>query len=134
MKIFILLNSVIFFLYGLGFIFLPETLIMYVTDTVPTTESGLIDMRATYGGMSVGFSIILVILSRNSNLNSLGVKASILMVGGMALGRIVGIFQEGNPNRIMYIFLALEIVVVLLGLLLLKHQNSKEKNGYGNME
>jgi len=119
MKIFILVNSVVFLFYGLGFILFPEILSLYVTDTAPTTKSGLIDMRATYGGMSIGFAILLGVISRNIKLFPIGIKAVILIVGGMALGRIIGMIQDGSPNRLMYIYLALEIIVAIIGLVLL---------------
>ena len=118
MKIFILLNAVVFLTYGLGFMFFPNDLSFYVTDTVPTTESGLIDMRATYGGMSLGFGMLLVLMSRNSKLYPIGTMASIIIVGGMALGRIVGMIEDGSPNTMMYIYLALEVVVVMIGFVL----------------
>lgn len=119
MKVFIIINLVTFLLFGLGFIFFPETLSLYITDTAPTTTSGITDMRATYGGISLGFAILLGITSRNSKLFSIGTKASILVVGGMAFGRIIGMMQDGSPNKFMYINLALEIIIVIIGLLLL---------------
>lgn len=119
MKVFILLSALIFLCYGLGFVLFPEALSLYVTDTSPTTSSGIIDMRATYGGMSVGFGLLLVEISRHYKLLTIGVKALILVVGGMAFGRIIGIIQDGTPNTLMYIYLALEIIVIVIGVILL---------------
>ncbi len=125
MKIFIFLNIIVFLFYGLGFIFFPEALILYVTDSIPSTTSGLIDIRATYGGMSVGFAILLFLISKNKQWYSLGTMASVLIVGGMALGRIVGIILDNSPNNLMYIYLILEVVVVSIGLFLLNSRNLK---------
>ncbi|WNJ17889.1 DUF4345 domain-containing protein [Pontibacter sp. G13] len=119
MKVLILLNSIVFLMFGLGFVFLPETLSLFVTDSVPTTPSGLTDMRATYGGISIGFGILLGIMSRQSSLHALGTQAIVLVVGGMALGRTIGLIQDGSPNEMMYINLVLEIVIVIIGLGLL---------------
>ena len=119
MKIFILINSIVFLLYGIGFMFFTETLSLYVIDTVPNTKSGLIDMRATYGGMSIGFALLLYLTSQDSKIFVLGVKSIILIVGGMALGRFTGIIKEGSPNTLMYIYLLLEVLVVLIGVKLL---------------
>jgi len=127
MKIFILINSVVFLLYGIGFIFFPETFSLYVTDAVPNTKSGLIDMRATYGGMSIGFAVLLLLISQDSKIFMLGVKAIILIVGGMALGRITGMIIDGSPNTLMYIYLLLEIIVVIIGLKLLMKTNKVSK-------
>ena len=119
MKIFILINSIVFLLYGIGFMFFTETLSLYVIDTVPNTKSGLIDMRATYTGMSIGFALLLYLTSQDSKIFVLGVKSIILIVGGMALGRFTGIIKEGSPNTLMYIYLLLEVLVVLIGVKLL---------------
>ena len=119
MKIFILINSIVFLLYGIGFMFFTETLSLYVIDTVPNTKSGLIDMRATYAGMSIGFALLLYLTSQDSKIFVLGVKSIILIVGGMALGRFTGIIKEGSPNTLMYIYLLLEVLVVLIGVKLL---------------
>ena len=119
MKIFILINSIVFLLYGIGFMFFTETLSLYVIDTVPNTKSDLIDMRATYGGMSIGFALLLYLTSQDSKIFVLGVKSIILIVGGMALGRFTGIIKEGSPNTLMYIYLLLEVLVVLIGVKLL---------------
>ena len=99
--------------------FFTETLSLYVIDTVPNTKSDLIDMRATYGGMSIGFALLLYLTSQDSKIFVLGVKSIILIVGGMALGRFTGIIKEGSPNTLMYIYLLLEVLVVLIGVKLL---------------
>ena len=132
MKIFILINSVVFLLYGIGFMFVPETFSLYVTDTVPMTNSGLIDMRATYGGMSVGFAVLLFFMSKDSKTFTLGVKAIILIIGGMALGRTIGMIKDGSPNTIMYVYLLLEIVVVLIGIKLLAKTHNVLKSRSSN--
>ncbi len=125
MKSLILLNSVVFLLFGLSFIFLPEILSLYITDSTPTTTSGITDMRATYGGISLGFALFLSITSRKPHLFSLGTKAIILVVGGMAFGRIIGMIQDGSPNEMMYINLVLEMIIVIIGLVLLSKSKSK---------
>ena len=117
-KILIWLNAGVFLLYGLGFIFFPEALSLWVTDAFPASTSGMIDMRATYGGLALGFGLLLAYSTRKSNDLRLGLWAVILAVGGMAFGRIVGIFVDGSPNTMMYIYLALEILVVAIGLFL----------------
>ncbi len=119
MRVLIILNAVIFLLFGLGFVFIPETLSQFITDSVPTTTSGMTDMRATYGGISIGFALFLGITSRDSQLYVLGTKAILLVVGGMAFGRIIGMVQDGSPNEMMYVNLVLEVVVVIIGWMLL---------------
>ena len=124
MKTFVLLNAIIFFIYGLGFIFLPEAFSVYATETFPATKPGMIDMRATYGGISLGFALFLAMMSRDSQLLPIGTKAGMLISGGMEFGRTVGILQDGAPNTLMYIYLVLEILVVIIGWRLLSKSNS----------
>lgn len=126
MKVFILLNAGLFLLFGLGFMFFPEALSLYFTDASPATSSGLTDMRAVYGGIALGLAVVLGLMSRDQQLHSFGTIASMLIVGSMAVGRTLGMVQDGSPNNFMYINLALEISAVVFGWILL-HQ-SKRKN------
>ena len=124
MKALVWLNAVLFMLYGLGFMFFPEYLSELVTDASPSSSSGLIDMRATYGGISLGFGVLLAYMVRRADMLRLGVWAVMLIVGGMALGRGIGMVLDGSPNTMMYVFLALEVAVVLVGVALMnKHSD-----------
>ncbi|HAA15224.1 MAG TPA: DUF4345 domain-containing protein [Cytophagales bacterium] len=127
MKVFILVNSVVFFLYGLGFIFFPAALSTFITDGVPATSSGFIDMRSTYGGISLGFGILLYLIHKNPATHRLGTIAAMLVVGGMAFGRTVGICVDGTPNSMMYLNLALEVTIVLVGWRLLSQLGASPK-------
>ncbi|MEM7038783.1 MAG: DUF4345 domain-containing protein [Bacteroidota bacterium] len=126
MKAFILVNSAAFLLFGLGFVFFPETLSLYLTDSAPATPSGMTDMRATYGGISLGLGIVLVLMSQNPAFHSLGTKAATIIVGGMAVGRTIGMLQDGAPNEFMFINLGLEVVIVVVGLVLLMKSEGRE--------
>ena len=108
------LNSLFFAVYGLGFALFPEALSTFVTDTTPMSTSGLIDMRATYGGMSIAIGVIFWLLAKETATARLGIIALIIVMAGMASGRLVGILFDGNPNGIMYLYLAAEIVVISL--------------------
>jgi len=122
MKIFIRINSIVFLLYGLAFILFPEVLSFFITEAKPTSKSALIDMRATYGGMSFGFGLLLEYMLRDRKFLRIAVLAIVLIVGGMALGRTFGMLLDGTPNRMMYIFLCIEIIVVATGLSLFAKQ------------
>lgn len=110
-KLVVLLTAAIFFIYGLLFIVFPAETFKYVTGGAVSSTSGVTDMRATYGGMSVGVGVILCILGMNQKTIKLGlVSVSVLMLG-MAAGRLIGIVYDGNPNTYMYVYLALELIV-----------------------
>lgn len=105
------LNALVFVLYGLLFVLAPEVMSQFVTGEVPGSSSGLIDMRATYGGMSLAVGAILFVFGKRDDLNATGLLAVFIIMLCMAGGRIVGIFVDGDANQLMYIYLALELVM-----------------------
>lgn len=113
-----------FAIYGLAFSLFPEVLSNLVTNTVPNSSSGLIDMRSTYGGMSMAFGIIMLMMSNDQIHLTLGTKSIILVMAGMASNRLLGFILDGNPNWVMYLYLALEIFVIFLSLFALRKANN----------
>lgn len=113
------LNALVFLLYGIGFLVLPETLSRFVADTAPQTVSGIVDMRATYGGMSVAVGVLLLVLAFRPETVRTGLLGVLLLMLCMAGGRILGMLLEGAGNPVMWIYLALELVMaaVALGLM-----------------
>lgn len=103
------ITAAIFALYGLGFVFAPTQLALLITDAAPATATALTDMRATYGGMSVAIGIVLFVLSSKVETIRLGLIAVLLLMLGMAGGRLVGLMIDGAQNQIMYIYLAFEV-------------------------
>ncbi len=109
------LVALVFLLYGAGFIVAPAPLMLKVVGEVPVASSAWIDMRATYGGLSVGGGVILWVLAGSAvTLRTGALGVTVLMVG-MALGRGVGIAVDGNPNGYMLLYLAMEAVAAILG-------------------
>ena len=112
----ILATALVFFVYGLGFALVPQPMSVAVTGDFPRTESGLIDMRSTYGGLSIAIGVLLWGLSRTPGLQLLGLRAVALMMGAMAATRTIGIVVEGSPNPVMWAFLSAEILMLSLSL------------------
>ncbi|MEJ2456322.1 MAG: DUF4345 domain-containing protein [Candidatus Thiodiazotropha sp.] len=102
-------TAAVFTVYGLGFVIAPELLSQYVTGASPTSASGLIDMRATYGGMSVAVGGLLIVLSTKRGSIENGLLGVIILMICMASGRIYGIVVDESANILMYIYLAIEI-------------------------
>jgi hypothetical protein len=119
-KIIILLTSVIFFFYGLLFVAFPQEALYFLVQSKMDSSSGIIDLRATYGGMSMSIGLVLYILAKQDNTLYIGLLAVLLLMSGMALGRLVGMTVDGNPNYVMYIYLVLELFVCVISGLLLK--------------
>jgi hypothetical protein len=110
-KILVLLTGCFFAIYGLAFTLAPTEMSYFVTGGSTGTVSGLIDMRATYGGMSVAVGVLLVHLAKRSNSLPLALLATALVLLAMASGRIVGMVVDGEPNIMMYIYLGAELIV-----------------------
>ncbi|MEE3320543.1 MAG: DUF4345 family protein [Pseudomonadota bacterium] len=110
------LVAAVFLLYGLGFIVAPGVLMSQVVGEVPVASSAWIDLRATYGGLSVGVGVILWVLAGSAaTLRTGALGVSVLMVA-MALGRSVGIAVDGNPNGYMLLYLVMEAIAAILGI------------------
>ncbi len=114
-KIFILINALVFFIYGLLFLIFPVESSNWVVDTSPSTSSGLIDMRATYGGLAIAVGIIFYLLASKPSTIKIGLISVTVTLAAMALGRFIGIVIDTNPNPNMYIYLTLEIVFAVMG-------------------
>lgn len=115
-KILVQLTAVFFLVYGLLFALSPGSLSSMVTGGVPATTSGLIDMRATYGGMSIAVGILMLLLANNQSTLRLGLLSVIVVLLGMALARTIGIVVDGAPNNLMYVYLVAELVPSLVAL------------------
>jgi len=115
----LVINSVAFALYGLGYLLFPAALSLIFTATSPENSLALIDMRATYGGGALGLAIIFALCARRGAYLRLGVQGLVAVVATQALSRSYGIFIEGAVNHFMLSFLATEILVAVLGLVAL---------------
>lgn len=110
-KILVLITAAVFVVYGIGFVIIPEVLSELVTGSVPATTSGLIDMRATYGGALIAIGVLLAVLASNPLWLKPGLIGVLLAMLGMASGRVYGMLIDGSPNQMMWLFLGLELVV-----------------------
>ena len=56
------ITGLFFVLYGLAFTIAPFEMAAWVTGDAPGTPSAAIDMRATYGGMSIAVGLTILLL------------------------------------------------------------------------
>jgi len=102
-------TAAVFAAYGIAFVCAPVVVSLYVTGSAPGSPSGVIDMRATYGGMSVAVGLLLFVLASKPERVESGLLAVVLLMLGMAAGRLFGIVVDGDGNALMYAYLALEV-------------------------
>lgn len=108
------LGAWFFVVYGVLFSFIPYEVAAFVTDATPSSSSAAIDMRATYGGMSVAIGLIIYLLARDANTVRFAVIGLMMLMLCMATARILGIIADGDPNSLMWIYLGLEVVMASL--------------------
>lgn len=126
MLLWIICASFVFF--GVVFTFFPKEAADLFTGTWPGEPSGLIDMRATYGGVAVGMGIFVGLCARREEWLRIGLIFSALVLAAIGAARIVGIIADGSPNGFMVAFLALEIgSVVLLAFALGRLEGSADR-------
>lgn len=113
-------NALVFGLYGLGCVVAPEAMLYWATGSAPATASGVIDVRATYGGMSAAVGALLLLLAWRPETVRIGVWAVLLLMLGMAGGRSVGLLLDGSGNAVMWTYFGLEILTATAALLLLR--------------
>ena len=125
-KLLIVLTALIFLIYGILFALFPISLLDLVVNGAVTSASGVIDMRATYGGMSFAVGCILLVLTKSADTIKTGLMNVFLLMFCMAAGRFIGICVDQNANAVMYVYLILEVIVAALSVLLLNVQPKLE--------
>lgn len=118
-RLLLLASAVIFIGVGAIFLFLPESFAHVLEITAPTAMARM-DLRATYGGLELGFGIFLVICVVKRPWIRPGLVALALATGGFAFGRLVGLIAEGTINSLMLMCLVAEVIVTAGSLLALR--------------
>lgn len=116
-------SALIFIVVGAGFLLIPRQCADILEISLPTAMART-DVRATYGGLELGFGIFLILCVVRHEWMRPGLWALALTVGGFATGRLVGLIAEGTINNFMLFFLVLELAVALLAVFLLRRSKS----------
>ena len=116
-------SALIFIVVGAGFLLIPRQYANILEISLPTAVART-DVRATYGGLELGFGIFLVLCVVRREWIRPGLWALALGTGGFATGRLVGLVAEGTINNFMLFFLMLELAVTLLAVFLLRRSKS----------
>jgi len=113
-------NAVLFIVFSICFVVAPEFFAYALTGSEPRTTSAVIDMRATYGGMGLGIGLLFWFLARQRETVTAGLIGSFLVLGAMAMARVVGFFVDGSPNAFMLVLFGAEVLFVVLSASALK--------------
>ena len=118
-KIVVALTGLIFLAFGLACVIAPADVLRAATGALLNHPVALIDLRATYGGMSVGVGIILLVLTSSTATIRLGLIAVVALMLGMAGARAIGMVIEPASNAVMLLYLILEIATASVAAILI---------------
>ena len=113
------LTALVFLLFGAACLIGPTEVIHSATGHAITHNVALIDIRATYGGMSLGVAAILYFLSTSTALLRAGLFSVLALMLSMAGGRAAGMIAASTTNGVMLFYLALEIMTATVAAVLL---------------
>ena len=114
------LNCVLFIAFGLAFALTPAWFAILFSGAAPSTSSALIDMRAVYGGVALALAYVFARCARSDAYTRLGVQNILAVMIGLATARSIGIVLDGNPNVMMLLLLASEVLMALVAVIALK--------------
>jgi hypothetical protein len=118
------INCVLFIAFGLAFALTPQWFATLFTGAAPTTSSAMIDMRAVYGGVALSLAFLFAQCARNDAYLKLGMQTMLAVMLGLASARSLGIVLDGEPNLMIWLLLASEVVMAALALFALKQLKS----------
>lgn len=113
-------NFWLFIGFGLGFVSAPQTLATLITGASPVTPSAITDMRATYGGMSLGLALIYGLSARKGGDVQLGLQGVLAVMASLAVARVIGIVLDGDPNVFVWLLLFAEAAMGVLAFVALR--------------
>lgn len=119
----VFLAAAFFLLYGLAFSLIPESMAIIVTGSQPEGASAIVDLRATYGGMTIAVGLTLFYLNSIRQVRACLVIVIIVLLC-MAITRTIGLLVEGSGNFSMFLYLVLEIAGSALAVFALRISES----------
>jgi len=112
--VFLGIFSLIFIVFGLGFIFWPEGFTPLFLGVPPPGGDLLIDMRATYGGISLAVGLFAGHCAMRREHLSLGLMLAFLVSVGLLSGRGMGLAASDAAGPLMRNSLILEALLTIL--------------------
>ena len=110
-RIVLVLTGLIYLAFGIFFLVDPEQAATMVSYSLggPTAFT---EARAFYGGLEIGLAAFLVVCACVRQFVPVGLLATLLLCGGTAAGRLVGMAVDGSRSTVVLVSLATELAVV----------------------
>lgn len=93
-RIVLLVTGVVFSGFGLLCVLYPD-LLTRLTGIASPTLTGQIELQAVYGGLQIGFGVLLLACAIQPHWSGAGIWVIVALVGGLALGRGAGVATYG---------------------------------------
>ena len=130
-KFLVSISAVVFLAYGAWFVISPGAAFTLITGGSATGGSALVDIRATYGGMSLGVGALLGTVVLNPQWLRAGLLGVLFIMVGMAGGRAIGLITASPGNHpTMWAYLAVEVIAAAAVLfVLIRNRQADSKSG-----
>ena len=105
--------------FGLLFLVAPTTLTTLAEISLPTPIA-LMEIRGVYGGFFIGAGLFLLICAWRESWLRAGMTAQATILGGLVVGRILGLLIDGAANPFIYLLLLSEIIGLIMSIAVLR--------------
>ena|SRR5688500_11724371 len=84
---------------------------------VAENADGRAELRAMYGGLELGIAAFLGLCLLRPDFTEPGLWLQLVALGGIAIGRLIGIsLEKGGVTKLLWFFAAIEIIAMLVTL------------------
>ena len=111
-------NAVAFVGYGVACLIMPSLPAGYAGFELGTTP-GTIEIMAMYGGLQIGFGVLVLMGARDAAWRDTALRALAIVVGGLGLARLAGVVMHG-PDAYNTSVVAYELVTAALAVVALR--------------
>lgn len=115
-RVLLLVTGAVFGSFGLLCLLYPD-LLTRLTGIASPLPTGQIELQAVYGGLQIGFAVLLLVCAILPRWSSVGIWVVIALVGGLALGRGTGVATHGWDSVYTSFSLIYEALTSLIALL-----------------
>ncbi|MBC7541553.1 MAG: DUF4345 family protein [Candidatus Sericytochromatia bacterium] len=124
-RLLLMLNSLVFGVFGLLFLIWPAGMAATV-GLAAANPTGIIDIRATYGGLELGISALLGYCAISIGGTAFGLLAATCAFTGFAGGRLIGIIANGGAVGLIWGILACDVLLVALNAWMLRQMQGRD--------
>jgi len=112
----LVLSGLAFLGFGVAFLVNPDPLAQAMKIRLVDPRA-YAELRAMYGGLEVGLGLFFIVSAGRTRWMRAALGAQVLTFLGLAGGRLVGILMMPRSDSLMLLFLGIELVAGLIGLI-----------------